>query len=119
MSLLTKDGKPGVNGSKPGRVATPLKLWGNKAATHALDWSSVDGRLLLAALSATSGADGALMFGVAQGGRGVVLTLFQGGQRAKTYVATVEELELALRECVETLSSTAEDLFTEFGLPPS
>lgn len=97
-------------------MATPLRLWGNKAVTSALDWESVNARLVTAALSAVSSADGALMFGVAQGGRGVVLTLFLGGQRAKTYVGSVEELEAALMECVETMASTSEDLLAAFGL---
>lgn len=109
----------GSNGSKPAKVATPLRLWGAKALTNALDWESVNARMVTAALSAVSSADGALMFGVAQGGRGVVLTLFLGGQRAKTYVGTVEELEAALVECVETLASPAEDLLVAFGLTPS
>lgn len=91
-------------------------MWGNKAATPALDWEGVDARLVTAALAAVSGADGALMFGVAQGGRGVVLTLFLGGDRAKTYVSTIEELEGALLECVQTLASSSEDLLVAFGL---
>jgi hypothetical protein len=110
--------KPRANGQKPSKVAPTLSIWGSKAATNALDWSAVDARLVTAALSAVSSADGALMVGVAQGGRGVVLTLFLGGQRAKTYLGSVEELEGALYECVDTLSSSAEDLRQVFGLPP-
>lgn len=105
------------NGSKPGASNTPLNLWGNKSATQALDWSSVTARLVTCALSAASAADCALMFGVAQGGRGVVLTLFSGSQRVKAYSGSVEELEQQLLELVESLSSTSEDLLTAFGLP--
>lgn len=113
----TESSKRGdYNGTVGRSPATPLNLWGNKTTTHALDWSSVEARLVTCALSAASAADCALMFGVAQGGRGVVLTLFSGSQRVKAYSASVEELEQQLRELVESLSSTSEDLLTAFGL---
>jgi hypothetical protein len=56
------------------------------------------------------------MFGVAQGGRGVVLTLFQGSQRAKAYVSGVDELEAMLLELIQTLSSSSEDLLAAFSI---
>lgn len=104
------------NGSGPKNPTTSLNLWGNKSATHALAWADVNARVVTCALAAAAAVDAALMIGVAQGGRGVVLTVFLGSQRAKTYLGTVEEVEEALLELVQQLSSTSEDLLEEFGL---
>lgn len=104
------------NSSKSGGEKTPLNLWGAKNATSALDWSAVNARIVTCALAAAASADAAVMIGVAQGGRGVVLTVFLGSQRAKTYAGSVEELESLLLEMIESLSSSSEDLYQAFGL---
>jgi alpha-L-fucosidase len=79
----------------------------------------VDARIVTAALAAITSRGGALMLGTAQGGRGVTVTAFLDGERAKDYAATVEELEEMLLEVVDSLGSPAEDLRSEFGLASS
>jgi hypothetical protein len=117
VELPKKSKSTAVNGVRPQPSFKELAVWGQRSRISALAWQEVDSRYLLAALSAISAHDGALMFGTAMGGRGVVLTLYIGGDRGKTYVATVGELENALLECAEALASPSEDWRTIFGLP--
>lgn len=100
----------------PGVGPKVLQLWGNHAPLAAFSWGEVDTAVLLAALTAVGSANAAIMFGVAQGGRGLVISVFLDGERAKTYAGSAEELESILLECVDSLSSSAEDLRAEFGV---
>lgn len=90
--------------------------WGQKTTASALNWSMVNAHLVTCAIQAVQDADGALMTGCTRDHTAVTITLYFGKVRGTNYYGTVDKLEAALDEIIDTYASSAEDIRQLFGL---
>lgn len=79
-------------------------------------WHRVSGPLVCAALDCATKNSVALLFGNAQGGRGVVVTALLDGDRIKEYASTVGEFHEILIACIEEFQSESEDFLAAYSL---
>jgi hypothetical protein len=105
---------------RPGKAKAekPLSkpdLWAHRQRTSRFDWADVDRRLITAAIDAIATGGGAIMFGSAQGGRGMVLTIFFDGDRHKEYALTAEEFTELLLGALEAFNEGSVDFAALHG----
>lgn len=81
-----------------------------RKASAGFDFASVDLVELLAALSVVVQSNVAIMISAAMGGRGVVLKIFAGEERAIEYATLPEELDNLLSQIVDAYASPSEDV---------
>ena len=89
--------------------ASPMKgIWGNEKSVNTEYKPAVDalraipGELLGRALASVVSDGGALMVAATRDYGAICLTLLQGTERKKVYLSTVQELEQALRDLIDT-----------------
>lgn len=85
----------------------PIRLFAEKYAPGELFDSEVLD-LLEVALKLMVKAEGVLMIGTAQGGKGVVVTTWVEGERQKGYVKNAEELKTILDQLIAHWESVVE-----------
>lgn len=87
-----------------------MTLWRKRKESVGVDWKLVSASLLRAALSTVIQNEAAITISAANGGRGVMLKLWLGGQAIKEYAATADEVDELLSDLVEQLGSSSEDV---------
>jgi hypothetical protein len=91
-------------------------VWGSTANANPMDWTAVDMRIVGCALMAVHALDGALLFGAAEGGRGINIKLYRGKDTERVYAKSVDELHELLLLLIDDLASPSEDLRAQFGI---
>lgn len=59
----------------------------------------------------------AVMLGAAQGGAGIVLSIFLDGNKDKRFIGDVEQFSDWCHDVIESFGSTSEDAYEVWGLP--
>jgi hypothetical protein len=102
-----------ING-KP-TTAEKLRGWAKRKNSSGVDFTQVSAATLRAAISVTIANGGALMFGSAMGGSGLMLKLYMGEDSAREFAATAEEAEELLAGVIEMLESESEDTLQAYA----
>lgn len=108
-----KSKKAGSSG-EPGGLGE--RIFRERKHVMSFPWRNVDANLLAAVLECCTTHGAAIMFGGVQGGRGISITLFQDGDRAKEFCGTLIEFRQLGAEIIIGLQGTSEDYFTAYGL---
>lgn len=87
-----------------------LANWKKAKNSTGVDWRDVSSTTLRGALSVVMSAGGAIMFGSALGGTGVMVKLYLDGDQRREYVQTADDLAELLELTIELLGSGAEDV---------
>jgi len=82
----------------------------------ACDVSTVDSRLIIAAIGTCIAASVLLTIGGAQGGRGYMVSVYCDGVQHRDYGHNNAELEELLLQVIEAYRSPAEDPYVAYGL---
>lgn len=87
-----------------------MSIWKRRKDSTGVDWKNVSATTLRAALQCIIASEAALTISAAQGGRGVMLKLWLGGQPSKEYANTAEEVNELLEDVIAELGSSSEDV---------
>lgn len=109
----------GRKDAKAGEPNDRGTLWARSRVAARSDWAAVDRRLVMAAIDSATSGGAALMFGSAQGGRGMVLTVFIDGDRHKEYASTADEFTELLTGILEAFPGGSVDIPALHGYVPS
>lgn len=101
-----------IRNGKNGRRNSDERLanWRKAKESQGVDWKVLPASTLKAALSVVMANGGAIMFGSALGGTGVMVKLFLDGDNRREYVQTADDLAELLELTIELLGSGAEDV---------
>jgi hypothetical protein len=81
------------------------------------DFRSFSNPLFGAAVMVLASEGMALMLGAAQGGGGILLSIYADGDKHKTFVADKDQFTTWCYDVIETFGSTSEDVLLAWGLP--
>lgn len=106
-------GKPTQKGIRSEKMA----FFSKKRQGADFDFRCFMDPLYAAAVSVLAGEGMALMVGAAQGGTGILMSIYADGERLKVYCNDADQFTSWCHDVLETFASSSEDVYAAWGLP--
>lgn len=114
MDGIGNKGKKPANKSDNGRLAQ----FGKSRKIADFPWHSMGTPLFAAAIGCLGNDGAAVMIGAAQGGKGCVLSIYQDGDKHRTYCSDADELRDWCHDVIETFAASPAEVYIGNGIEP-
>lgn len=107
MDNMGNKGKGKQASKENGRLAQ----FGRSRKIADFPWHSMGTPLFAAAIGCLGNDGAAVMIGAAQGGKGCVLSIYQDGDKHRTYCSDAEELQDWCHDVIETFAANPAEVY--------